>query len=148
MQTKTFQSDAVSGASFTLAVPGAQMRNRIELSICDLRHEQTLVENQRYVLVPEEYRVSEQKMKERFVALNDDERAKLLYLKHHQDLLVEAVRIAYAKEMIRSFILPGQDYVDLTTKDELLEHGPVTFTQEILQKTEDLCNLRPEEAKN
>jgi hypothetical protein len=60
------------------------------------------------------------------------------------DLAQQRVRLAYAKVMLTQFELPGENM----SVDDLLENGPVDFTDEILSKVDALLGLTKEEQKN
>jgi hypothetical protein len=146
--TKTIQSVRLPGASFVLRAPGRKLRNRVELDLCETLYEQTLVAQEQYSIIPEEVRADEKNLEQRLKNLSLAEQNRLTFLRIRQNALFEVVRLAYAKHMLESFTLPGEEYQDITTPEEVLESGPVAFADEIIDAAQDMWRITVDETKN
>jgi hypothetical protein len=142
--TKQFKSAVTEGAAFTLASPGRGLRTRVEYDLAEVRHEQTLIAQAQYSLIPEQYRDNLEALNDKLEALSPEDWSKLTRLRIMADLAQQRVRLAYAKVMLTQFELPGENM----SVDDLLENGPVDFTDEILSKVDALLGLTKEEQKN
>jgi hypothetical protein len=144
----TFSSKTIEGASFVLASPGTRIRNRAEYELSEERHQQTMIAQEQFALIPAEARVNAESLLRCIQALTPEQQERLDILHIRKNTIDEIVRTEYAARMLQSFVLPGEAWGDITDAALLLEHGPVRFTNEILDKAQELWEITNDETKN
>lgn len=147
--TRHFDSAAIPGASFDLKLPGKKLRNRAEIALAEERHQQTMIDQEQYSIVPAEVRSDVPKLVEFLKSMKLADSERLSRLKIKMQSLNELVRMGYAEEMLASFVLPGEEYAELQGDNAaLFESGPVEFVDEILSESEKMWALSSAEIKN
>jgi hypothetical protein len=148
-----FKSETIPGASFALLPMGRNFRHRMEVQLSEVRYRTRLLLDQYRTIVldaegreklerpltPEQLGTWRETHSQdpSLELLTPEDRQKLTRIDVESGLSNQELRLAVANARLLRFALPGEEYADIKTKEDLFEFGPELFAREIEAKAEE-----------